>query len=322
MDSKVLTSELFRSGGVDCRESSHFLEGELREIKLDINFIEIDDDLGVSRSVDLDLLATVGDSRVEHHFLTLGAIFSIQLFWLVQGVINVQEEFSPSRDRIVLVLFWNFASSGVVALATLVHVQETVDVVTLQFVLLLDVFRSPLVQLSSLLDSVLKDEVVDQSQLDLRTFELLLEDDWEEESAVILSELLDSDGRLALISKLMHPARVVGIVFENRQIHLFDSQLTIALILLEEFHSCSIVVMQQWEAPYDRLVVVSSLEDLDAFCVELLVLQLPENLTPVEQVFVENVFGLKVVIDLTVAAWSENVGETFFLGDRLSGSHR
>lgn len=80
MDSKVLTSELFRSGGVDCRESSHFLEGELREIKLDINFIEIDDDLGVSRSIDFDLFATVGDSRVEHHLLTLGAIFSIQLF--------------------------------------------------------------------------------------------------------------------------------------------------------------------------------------------------------------------------------------------------
>ena len=60
--------------------------------------------------------------------------------------------------------------------------------------------------LSGLFDSVLKNEIVDQGKLNFWVLELTFKNDREQKFAVILSELLDSDGGLALISKLMDSA--------------------------------------------------------------------------------------------------------------------
>lgn len=128
---------------------------------------------------------------------------------------------------------------------------------------------------SCLFNSVLKNQIVNQCQLNFRKFEVTFEKNRKEESAIILPKLFHSDGGLTFISKFMHSARVVRIVLKDGQIHLFDSKYSVTLTLLEKFHSCAIIIVHQGETPNYRLIVISTLEYFDTFCVELFIFEFP-----------------------------------------------
>jgi hypothetical protein len=76
------------------------------------------------------------------------------------------------------------------------------------------------------------------------------------------------------------------------------------------------------EAPDDGVEVVPLFEDADAVVEEGFVLQFPEDEGDVEEVLVEDVLCFQVVVDLLVAARTQDVVEGFSLGGGLDEGDR
>lgn len=92
MNLELAAFELLCLGGGDSRfEVLDVKEGELREIQLQIDLVEVDSDCGLGRSVYFDLCAVVDDCRIEGFFLGFCLFFSLELLGFGQGVVDVKE---------------------------------------------------------------------------------------------------------------------------------------------------------------------------------------------------------------------------------------
>jgi hypothetical protein len=183
----------------------------------------------------------------------------------------------------------------VVGLAAFVHVQEAVDVIVLYleegFVLR---FYS-VVDLVHFGQSVLEQEVVDVCEEDCGVLESVFKGGGVEEFGVVLLELFDSDGGLVLIYELMGSAGIIGVVFEDGQIHRWQSQFGVRV--LQPVFDPGRVVVVEGEGPNDGVEVVPLFEYVNALGIKLFVFEFPEDEFEVEDVAVEYVLVREVLQD-------------------------
>lgn len=121
----------------------------------------------------------------------------------MQSIIDVVEQLLPSLDRIILVLGRDLSGDLVVIRCALVHIQEAVNVIILDLEAIAVINRDSPVQIPSLSNAILKNEVIYMRQDKVWLFGAVVEDAIEEELGVIFTELLDSDGRFVFVSKLV-----------------------------------------------------------------------------------------------------------------------
>ena len=120
-----------------------------------------------------------------------------------------------------------------------------------------------------------------------------------------MAELLDPDGGLALVSKLVYPAGVVGVVFEDRNVERGQSQPPAAAdptLPFEELAGDLVVLVVESKGPDDEVEVAAAPEDIDDSQVELPILHLPKDVLDVEHFRVEYVLGLEEAEDFSVVA--------------------
>lgn len=77
---EAVAVELLGFGGRDGRaEDADVLEGELREVQLEVDLVEVDCDFGLSGPVDFDLGEGVGDCGGKGRLFALRLLLSVQL---------------------------------------------------------------------------------------------------------------------------------------------------------------------------------------------------------------------------------------------------
>lgn len=158
----------------------------------------------MGRTVQFYFCSVIADSSCKGNILTFTSVLGIDLFSFIQSVIHFQKQFPPRQNRILLILLADLPSDLIVRLGSIIHIKETVNVVILQLVFFSLRTFDTLVYLSGLVYSILKDEVINQSQFDGRFLIFVLESYCQEEVSVSLFELTDTDCRFTLICKFMN----------------------------------------------------------------------------------------------------------------------
>ena len=119
----------------------------------------------------------------------------------------------------------------------------------------------------------------------------------------------------------MNPARVVGVVFKDGQIHLLEAEAAPFLLPLEELAGSLVVTVVESKGPDYKVKVVPLPKNIDDSLVELLVFQLPNYESQVEGVPVKNVLSLQVGVYFLIASWPQDVRQGFLLSYRLGFHH-
>lgn len=274
----------------------------------------------MGRTGHFDFSPVVDHTRIEDRLLGLALFLDLEFLGFGEGVVDVQEELSPSSHWVVFIVLADGFGLLVVGCPSPVHVQETLDVVILQLMLLPLGGRHFAEEPHCVRDPVLQDEVVDEGQLHSLVLRLLVEDSCQDELSVVFSELLDSDGGLALIGKFVDPAGVVGVVFEDGEVEGVEGQ-PFCESLLEVLENGFKVLVAEGKAPDFGLIEVPFPEDLQALVVELLVLEFPHDGPEVKLVAVKDVLARQKLIDFLVGARLQDVIQGLLLVHSLSASH-
>ena len=117
----------------DSWEISHIWEGELREIKLNINFIEINYNFCLRRSINLDFSTIINYSGRKRDLLSFRTLITFSILWFIEKIINLFKQFSPGEDRIIRIFCREFSCDLIIIIWAIKHIEEAVNIVILKF---------------------------------------------------------------------------------------------------------------------------------------------------------------------------------------------